>query len=434
MKGTLPLLLAVTFMWAVVWITTQTLPNTPLGTAPTVAIGVASTVAAVLGYPSAIRGPRRRAGFSAASLDAPSGDPLTMVSRALPHLRDGLTEATATGSAQVLLPLTGGRYVELTDRTRILGTTRELAPATVGPTDGDRASDVAATAPEKQPIEPLGSASQAAVDLGKSIQERQGNNTVIATPLLLKNEILGTLAVTYGPGDVIAPERIDALADLVSLYLEQADLIRQAQRAADAKLDALRAQINPHFLFNTLNTIASKNRTDPEQARHLLLRLADFFRYAVQQEGQFAEFAHEYFFVRTYLSLEQARYEQRLKVHLDVDPQVLPALVPVLTIQPLIENAVKHGISPMPDGGTVSLKARVDPLAGAIRISVRDDGVGMSTERLEEVVSGSIEQRESGVGLRNIHERLEHLYGERYHIDIRSSPGKGTRVELELPL
>jgi len=432
MKATFPLLVAVALIWAVVWVTTQTLPSTPLGTAPTVAIGVASTLAAVLGYPSAIRGPRRRAGFSAASLDTPSGDPLTMVSRALPHLRDGLTESAASGSAQVLLPLTGGRHVELTNLTRVLGTTRELTPATTGTASADVPGASSATT---QPlIEPLRAASKAAVNLGRSVQRSEGSDTVLATPLLLNSDILGTLTVVYAPDDTVAPERIEALADLVSLYLEQADLNQQAQRAADAKLDALRAQINPHFLFNTLNTIASKNRTDPEEARHLLLRLADFFRYAVQQEGQFAEFAHEYFFVRTYLSLEQARYEERLKVHLDVDPQVLPAQVPVLTIQPLIENAVKHGIAPMPNGGTITLKARVDPLAGAIRISVRDDGVGMSTKRLQEVVTGSIDQRDSGVGLQNIHERLEHLYGERYHIDIRSSPNKGTRVELELPL
>jgi len=433
MKATLPLLGALTVLWAIVWVTTQTLPSTPLGTGPTVAIGVACTLATVIAYPSAIRGPRRRAGFSAASLDTSSGDPLTMVSQALPHLRGGLTEATASGSAQVLLPLTGGRHVELTDRTRVLGTTRTRTAATVSAATQTDTTGTAVTA-DAIVIDRFSVASQAAVKLGRPVQRRQGNDTVLATPLILKDEILGTLTVTYGPDDVIAPERIDALADLVSLYLEQADHDRQAQRAADAKLDALRAQINPHFLFNTLNTIASKNRTDPEEARHLLLRLADFFRYAVQQEGQFAEFAHEYFFVRTYLSLEQARYEDRLKVHLDVDPQVLPALVPVLTIQPLVENAVKHGVAPLPNGGTVSLKARVDPLAGAIRISVRDDGGGMSTERLEQVVNGSIKERDSGVGLRNIHERLEHLYGERYRIDIRSSPGKGTRVELELPL
>lgn len=431
MKATFPLLAVLAVIWTVVWVTTQTLPNTPLGTAPTVAIGVASTLAAVLGYPSAIRGPRRRGSFSGATLDPPSGDPLTMVSRALPHLRDGLTEAAASGSAQVLLPLTGARHVELTNRTRLLGTTRELAPVSV---DAATSREASASSTDQLSILPLRAASKAAISLGRSVERSEGDDTVVATPLLLNDEILGTLTVIYGPDDVVAPERIEALADLVSLYLEQADLNQQAQRAADAKLDALRAQINPHFLFNTLNTIASKNRTDPEEARSLLLRLADFFRYAVQQEGQFAEFAHEYFFVRTYLSLEQARYEERLKVHLDVDPQVLPAQVPVLTIQPLIENAVKHGIAPMPNGGTVTLKARVDPLAGAIRISVRDDGVGMATERLEEVVNGSIEQRDSGVGLRNIHERLEHLYGERYHIDIRSSPNRGTRVELELPL
>jgi LytS/YehU family sensor histidine kinase len=134
------------------------------------------------------------------------------------------------------------------------------------------------------------------------------------------------------------------MAGILSLHLELAELAGAQQLAADAELDALRAQINPHFLFNTLNTIASRIRTDPEEARQLLLRLADFFRYAIRQHGQFADFAQEYAFVRTYVTLEQARFGDRLQVEYDVDPQVLGVEVPVLVIQPLVENAVKHGL------------------------------------------------------------------------------------------
>jgi len=280
----------------------------------------------------------------------------------------------------------------------------------------------------------IGAASRAAIADGSSVWIETGTSLDVATPLRVDDQIVGTLCVTFDEADTPPLDRLDAVARLLSLYMEIGDLTQQAQLAADARLDALRAQINPHFLFNTLNTIASKSRTDPDEARQLLQRLADFFRYATQQEGQYAEFANEYFFVRTYLSLEQARFSERLDVQYDIDPQVLPAQVPVLVIQPLVENAVKHGIAPGPKGGTVTLRARVDTLSGSIRISVRDNGIGMAPELLSEVAGGTYRSQTGGVGLRNIHDRLDQLYGPRYGFDIRSSPGKGTRIELELPL
>ena len=417
MKGTTPLLLALGAAWAIVWVGTQVIPSTPLQTGPTILVCGALTIMMVRGYPSVLRGPRRRSGLSAASFEATAGDPLTLVNRSLPHLREGLTEETATRSAQQLLALTGGHGVEITDGERVLGRA------------SSRPVDTA-----DQPVE-LSEASRAAIKLGQPVRRRATNRLVVATPLRLEDRIIGTIAVSFDPHEQPPVERIDAVANLVSLHVEIAELTDRAQLAADAKLDALRAQINPHFLFNTLNTIASKSRTDPDEARNLLQRLADFFRYATQQEGHFAEFAHEYFFVRTYLSLEQARFEERLNIHYDIDPQVLVAQVPVLIIQPLVENAVKHGIAPNPGGGTVALRARVDPLAGAIRITVRDDGIGMNSETLAHVANGTYESTSgNGVGLRNIHDRLERLYGSRYQLDIRSSAGKGTRINLELPI
>ena len=398
-------------VWILVWLGTQTVPSTPLQTAPTVLIGVALTVGLLGIYPSLIRGPRRRSGLSAATLDSTSGDPLALVNRTLPAFRDGLTEDTAARLAKQLLPLTGGKGVEITDTSRVLGT------AGLG-ADHD-----------------MSDAGRSAMKVGHSVRQQDHDELVVATPLRLDDRIIGSITARFEADDIPPVERIGAVANLISLHVEIAELTEKAQLAADAKLDALRAQINPHFLFNTLNTIASKSRTDPEEARQLLQRLADFFRYATQQEGHFAEFAHEYFFVRTYLSLEQARFDDRLNIHYDIDPQVLAARVPVLIIQPLVENAVKHGIAPKPGGGTLGLRARVDPLAGSIRIGVRDDGVGMDSEILTDVARGSYDPPDGhGVGLRNIHERLERLYGARYQLDIRSSPDKGTRITLELPL
>jgi len=414
-RGTKPLLAAIILIWGVVWLSTQAIPASPLGTAPTIGIGLVATMVAVLGYPSVI-GPRRPSGLSAASIESPIGDPLALVGRTMPDLREGLTDDAISKSATLLLPVTEARFVQITDTNRVLGSAGTHSP-------GDDA-----------PSRELGAASIAALEQGSTVHREDDDTLVVATPLLVDRHVVGTLAVTFDDLGAAPVDRLDAIARLLSLYMEVGDFTQQAQLAADARLDALRAQINPHFLFNTLNTIASKSRTDADEARQLLQRLADFFRYATQQEGQFAEFAHEYFFVRTYLSLEQARFEERLDVQYDIDPQVLPIQVPVLVIQPLIENAVKHGIAPQPDGGTLTLRARLDPLAGSIRISVRDNGVGIPPELLADVAAGTYRATSGGVGVRNIHERLDQLYGPRYQFDIRSSPGKGTRIELELPL
>src|SRR5690606_15932934 len=160
------------------------------------------------------------------------------------------------------------------------------------------------------------------------------------------------------------------------------------------------------------------------------LRLSDFFRYAVRQDGHFAEFAQEYFFVRTYLSLEQARFGDRLRVRYDIDPQVLTTRVPVLTIQPLVENAVKHGIAGQVSGGTVRLRARVDPLTRTTSIRVSDDGAGIPEDVLARLTAfpapppedspggdaareDGARMRSGGVGLQNISQRLDSLFGDR---------------------
>ncbi len=416
MKGSWPLLLAVSAVWAVVWVATQMTTDTPLATGPTVAIGLVVTLIAVWGYPSAMRGPRAFGRLSAGALNRPQRNALEIVNRTLPYLRDGLNKQTASRSARLLLPLTGGSSVLITDTMSILGSAGRRR---VSDSDSQALPDVSAT------MFASGSVSTLRV-LGQ---------TEVSVPLLVEEDVVGALVVTYEPGETPQTAHLASIANLLSLHLEVAELTQRAQHTADARLDALRAQINPHFLFNILNTIASKSRTNPDEARQLLQRLADFFRYAIDQENQFAEFAHEYFFVRTYLSLEKARFEERLNLHYDVDPQILPAQVPVLTIQPLVENAVKHGLASKTGGGTVSLKARVDPLAGSIKIEVKDDGVGMEADILRDVVDGSYSSSgQGGVALRNIHQRLDGLYGTRYRFDIRSSPGKGTKVELELPL
>ncbi|WP_199432983.1 sensor histidine kinase [Qaidamihabitans albus] len=422
-NGSFPLAAAVALAWGVVYVFTQVLADPPLGVATTVLVGVGITVVLTIGYPSALRGPR-----SARPVRRPAGrhgGPLAAVGRSMP-LRSGLTTEAARRAVQLLHPVLGGDSVAITDRERVLAF---LGPGSDHHTIGDAPqTDSSAKVLARGRTTVVRSKAK----LGCPHPDCPLQSAVIA-PLAIGKRVMGTLKV-YRLDDIPPPRGVvEGLAGILSLHLELAELDHERKLAVDAKLNALRAQINPHFLFNTLNTISSKARTDPEEARRLLLRLSDFFRYAVRQDRHLVEFGQEYFFVRTYLSLEQARYGERLRVRYDVEPQVLTAHVPVLTIQPLVENAVKHGLADKLDGGTVTLKARVDPLTRTTSIRVSDDGVGMDPDVLERLTSGA-GAANGGVGLRNISERLETLYGERYRLDIQSHYGDGTIIDLRIPL
>lgn len=438
MRGSAILALAIVALWAVVCLITQVLVTPSLPVLPTVGVGVLLTVAAILGYPSALRGPRgaERLGGRGRGPESGVREPGVgeLAGRSMP-LRQGLTRDAARRTCRLLQPVLSGDAIAITDTDTILA---YVGPGSDHHRDGEpmatsAAPRVVAKGRTQVVLSPAG--------LGCQHQDCELTSAVIA-PLRIGSRVVGTLGVYQARGAVPAKQLVEDLANMLSLHLELADLDREKQLATHARLDALRAQINPHFLFNILNTIASKARTKPEEARELLLRLSEFFRYAVRQEGHFAEFAQEYFFVRTYLSLEQARFGDRLQVQYDIDPQVLTCRVPVLTIQPLMENAVKHGIGKKPAGGTVRLRARVDPLSRTTTIRVSDDGVGIEPEILAQLTGrGQAAEPESsrasdhaGVGLRNISERLDSLYGDRYDLSISSPRQGGAVVELTIPL
>jgi LytS/YehU family sensor histidine kinase len=417
---------AVAAMWLIVWLITRELPAHPLDAGWTVLAGVGLSTLVILGYPSALRGPRHLLPWGPARpRPAPRPPAFAAVKPSMP-LRSGLTADAAHRAVLLLRPLLGADSVAITDLEHVL--------AFIGPGAHHHGpgSNV------------LTEATKRALSTGRTVVVRSPwelgcpqsgcpLRSAVVAPLRSGKRVIGTLKVYRLDTSPPRRDHVESIAGILSLQLELAELDRERQLAADAKLDALRAQINPHFLFNTLNTIASKARTDPEEARQLLLRLSDFFRYSIRQHGHFADFGEEYFFVRTYLALEQARYGDRLAVRYDVDPQVLGVQVPVLTIQPLVENAVKHGLADKVGGGCVTLRARVDPLARTTTIQVRDDGVGMEEDQVAKALEG-IGTDEGGIGLRNISERLAMLFGQRCALDIRSKPGEGTTVDLRIPL
>lgn len=196
------------------------------------------------------------------------------------------------------------------------------------------------------------------------------------------------------------------------------------EEIAEAELRALRAQINPHFLFNSLNTIADLSVVAPQKAEEMTLRLSAVFRYVLSNtDRQFTSVAEELDFVRSYLDIEEARFEDRLKVRFDVEPEVLSEKVPTLLLQPLIENALKHGLSPKRNGGTLSIQAR--RTASGFELIVSDDGVGLGASP-----NRGTTDRNTHVGLKNVAKRLQTAYAGRAELTLRPREGGGTEVSV----
>ena len=204
----------------------------------------------------------------------------------------------------------------------------------------------------------------------------------------------------------------------------EARLEEQERLLMSARLDALASQINPHFLFNTLNSVSSLIRVDPEQARSMVGRLSRIMRRRLRNQDHFAPLRDELDFVEDYLSIELVRFGDKLRVVKHIDPATLDMLVPSMLLQPLIENSIKHGISSKVDGGTVTLRTRHS--GGRLSIEVEDDGVGIAEAELANVFN-------KGIGVSNVKERLQVLYNQDYRMLIDSLPGRGTRIEIELP-
>ena len=204
----------------------------------------------------------------------------------------------------------------------------------------------------------------------------------------------------------------------------------QKRLVLEARLDALQRQINPHFLFNTLNSIATLIRVRPEQARELIVKLANILRALLKDHDSDVPFREELNFTEDYLGIEVVRFgADKLRVVKEIDPATLELSVPSMLLQPLVENSIKHGLEPRISGGTITLRSRLT--AGSFVIEVEDDGVGIAPERA--LRTGVLTQGGNGIGMRNVRERLEVLYGDAAAFEITSRPGRGTLVTLQMP-
>lgn len=251
----------------------------------------------------------------------------------------------------------------------------------------------------------------------------------VVSPLTVEDRVVGTLQVFTGRAGAVLVRATTELARWVSGQLELGELEASRSRLMEAEVRALRAQISPHFVYNSLTAIASFVRTDPDRARELLLDFADFTRYSFRRLGDYTTLEEELDSIRRYLVLEQARFGQRLGVTLRIAPEVLPVTVPVLSLQPLVENAVRHGLAPRPEGGSVTIIGR--DLDREALITIEDDGVGEDPERIRRVLAGDASL--DSVGLFNVDERLRSTFGDDYGLVVETAPGAGTKVTVRVP-
>ncbi len=343
---------------------------------------------------------------------------LHTASLASPALRRGLTVESVERSARHLRALLGTPAVALADTHRLLGY------------DGlsvhhqDDAAALAARAVEASATVVAGPADLPCGVEGCLVR------TAIASPLVVEDRVAGALVALTGPSGPAGPSLLRAteeVASWVSGQLELAELDESRHRLVRAEVRALRAQISPHFVYNSLGAIASFVRTDPDRARDLLLEFADFTRYSFREHGEFTTLAEELRSIERYLLLEQARFGDRLRVTLQVAPEVLGVSVPFLCLQPLVENAVQHGLRA--GEGRITIEAR--DADRECWIAVEDDGAGQDPERIRRVLAG--EAGGDSVGLANVDERLRTAFGDEHGLVVETAPGAGTRVTVRVP-
>ncbi|MFF5563322.1 sensor histidine kinase [Streptomyces sp. NPDC012623] len=340
---------------------------------------------------------------------------LHTASLAAPPLRAGLTEESARKAARRLRSLLGTDALCLTDRERV------LAWDGTGEHHGERVMER---------VEGVLDSGRGTAFAGGCGDPDCSLRWGVAVPLTVDHRVLGTL-VAYAPREsAVLARAAGEVARWVSVQLELAELDRSRTRLIEAEIKALRAQISPHFIFNSLAAIASFVRTDPDRARELLLEFADFTRYSFRSHGDFTTLADELHSIDQYLALVRARFGERLSVTLQIAPEVLPVAMPFLCLQPLVENAVRHGLEGAATAGRITISA-LDAGAEA-EVVIEDDGVGMDPDRLRRVLRGE-GGASTGIGLLNVDERLRQVYGDEYGLVVETGVGAGTRITVRIP-
>ncbi|MEW9123583.1 MAG: sensor histidine kinase [Thermotaleaceae bacterium] len=349
---------------------------------------------------------------------------LNIANKTLPYLRMGFNIESAERTAEIIYKMSDLAAVAITDNEKILAHVGEGE-------DHHRTGSELMTALTREVIQTREyKIADTAEEIGCYCQSCRLRSAVIA-PLLEGKKVIGALKLYKSDKLGITNMDIQLALGLVQLFSTQIELSKleyQQKLLAKAELRALQAQINPHFLFNALNTIVSFVRTQPENARELIIHLADHLRKNLQFNNEEVDLREEIRNIESYLAIERARFGDKLKIIYDI-PAHIQCIIPSLILQPIVENAVKHGIFNKEEGGTVRIIAR--EIEGYIDLYVEDDGVGIEPDRLSKLLT-EIEQQER-IGLINVDRRLKVKYGLEYGLEIRSRIGNGTVVKVRIP-
>ncbi len=378
-----------------------------------IVVGVTLVLGAVVWL---LIGRSRRRGFLS-DVDRATYATLHTASLAARSLGAGLTQEGADKAGRHLLAMLGATSLAICDSGGLLTWT--------GAADHHRgrAYDLAAETRATGRTSVRGPADVGCTDMNCAVR------SAVTAPLVTDEHVVGTLTAYTNQASPGLARATEEVAGWVSSQLELAELGRARTRVMEAELRALRAQISPHFIYNSLAAIASFVRTDPDRARDLLVDFADFTRYALRRGGAFTTLAEELRNVERYLVLEQARFGDRLEISLLIAPEVLPVTVPYLAVQPLVENAVRHGLAGKEGIGHLTITA--SDRGGEAEIAIEDDGVGSDPEQIRRILDGV--QVSESIGLGNVDARLRQVYGDDFGLVVETAPGAGTKVTFRVP-
>ncbi|WP_448263538.1 sensor histidine kinase [Microbacterium aurum] len=348
------------------------------------------------------------------------------------HLRGGLGADDVGRAARHLRTLLGSAAVALVQDGRVV--------AADGPVDEAAARRVAARVVEtgRRQVLRAGEAAGAGGAGGGGAGVPGGGGPgaggpgagdAAAAPIVVDGALAGVLVAFAAPVRAALVRAVAEVADWCAAQLALGELDASRTALAEAELRALRAQISPHFIYNALTAIASFITTDPARARELVLEFADFTRYSFRRQGEFTTLAEELRSIHSYLELERSRFGDRLAVTLRIAPETLSTVIPFLSVQPIVENAVRHGLEPGERGGGIRIEARDD--ATHTEITVEDDGVGMDPEQLRALLNTDADG--AHVGIRNVDTRLRQLYGPGGGLVVETNTGAGTLVRMRIP-
>lgn len=254
---------------------------------------------------------------------------------------------------------------------------------------------------------------------------------ILSVPLVVNTELLGSISLFKTKNKRFLEHEIElaqGLADFASSQLSSRKINQQTRLLAQAEYNTLKAQVNPHFLFNTLTTIRILILKDPQNARLLIKDLSEILRQTLNQKQELISLSDEISTIKRYLRLEKARFGDRISVHWDIPENALDIPIPVFTLQPLVENAIKHGLSPRRDGGSIFIRIWLQE--DNIFLCVEDDGVGLHSSNSQSTLT----KTGTGIGLINIAQRLQIIYHHAASLSLSERPSGGTCALVKLPL